>query len=376
MKAYNKQTGAVSLFIVIFTALLMTILTVSFIQLMVRDQQQASTVDLSQSAYDSATAGVEDAKRALLLYQRACTSGNVLACNTIRTVFNSQECNTLTQLPQLGLGSDPVETRIQQSVGDVQLDQAYTCVKVLLNTDDYLSELQVDESKVIQLRGTSAFDRIELSWFSERDLTTPVSPVSINGSAPSLPTRAAWPANRPSLMRAQLIQPNNNFTAGSFDNNTGNNFAHTLFLYPSTVGTTSVNFSDDFRRSSANSTPRQIRCSAAVPAGGYACRADMVMPRATPAGQPTYLALTSFYNESNIQIRLRNGAAYVQLDGVQPQVDSTGRANSLFRRIEARVELTDETYPFPESALDLSGNLCKNFMVTDAAADYSSSCTP
>ncbi|MNT89909.1 hypothetical protein D3C72_2307220 [compost metagenome] len=74
------------------------------------------------------------------------------------------------------------------------------------------------------------------------------------------------------------------------------------------------------------------------------------------------------------------GATTVPFDGVIAKIDATGRANDLFRRVESTVELEPINFPYPEAAVDISGNLCKNFVVTDGTGPnrgYSAgSCTP
>lgn len=397
MKNRTHELGAVSLFIVVFTALLITVVTVSFIRLTVRDQQQATTVDLSQSAYDSAQAGVEDAKRAIIRYQTVCATSDSATCLAAQTKINSTECN-------VGLSDivTPVdgEVKIQQSTGDNALDQAYSCVKVNLDTEDYLGILPTNGSKVVPLVSTKPFNTVLLEWYSSENLQTTNSfDVDLqSGASLSQPllAQSAWKPNRPSLMRAQLMQfSTTGFTLGNFDsvNASGQSNANTLFLYPTgTTGTESSTIDEasfvgrDARgvptgTRTTTSNPLPVSCSGNLTKGGYACRVRLTLPDPIGAGsRVTYLKLSALYNKTNFRLTLsNNGVDAAIFSGVQPQVDSTGRANDLFRRVQSRVELTDlvdSSFPYPDNAVDITGNLCKDFLITDTASDYNNTCSP
>lgn len=390
MGRHNQQRGAVSLFIVIFSALLMTVVTLSFIRLMVQDQQQASDSDLSQSAYDSAVSGVEDAKRAILIQQAVCgASPGSQKCADLKKAMNSQKCTTLTDMGITGLKQETKsgnsEVMIQEVDGtDSVMDQAYTCVKIALDTPDYLGTLKAGESNVIPLTTTGAnVQSIELSWFSYEDFSSvaPSATRTVNlESNPSMPLYAAggsttnvWPKNRPSLVRAQLMQfsdvPAIGFNLSDFDSGGD---ASTLFLYPSGVGATSTSFASDTRRDAANNL-QPVSCNASLLSQLYACTETITLPNPVQGGSShrlSYLRLSSLYNGMHYTIKLKDGTGnYIDFHGVQPSVDSTGRANDLFRRVQSRIELSSN-FPYPDAAVDVTGGICKTFTVTDNAGDY------
>lgn len=365
----KRQQGAVSLFIVIFTALLMTTITVSFMQLMTKDQQQATYGDLSESAYDSAVAGVEDAKRALLLEQD-CFGQSTARCNTIRSAIASGECNTLDVI--FGTGST-TETRIKQSDEDEKLEQAYTCVKITKDTPAFLGALNTGMSPtLVPLRAKESFNRVVISW-SQSKTGGPVN-LPANGSKALPPVGASWPETRPALLRAQLINGKGNFYLSDFDKS---GFSNTLFLYPSPTGLQTADFVVDNRRSpSGGSEPQLIDCKDQVASGEYACRVEINMAPAIAGGnQAAFLSLAALYHATDFKIQLMNGSTDVLFEGVQPEVDSTGRANDLFRRVVSRIELND-TFNYPLAAIETPGNLCKNFSVTTEANDYKNQCAP
>ena len=99
----------------------------------------------------------------------------------------------------------------------------------------------------------------------------------------------------------------------------------------------------------------------------------MSLPSGTDPARFHYLTLASVYRDTSFEVRLLNGADTVQFKNVQPEIDVTGRANDVFRRLVSRVESADASEaPYPRAALGSGRDICKDFVVTDDPDDYRS----
>lgn len=389
MKKYvrNQQSGMVSLFIVIFSALLISVLVIGFIRLMIQDQQQATNNDLSQSAYDSAMSGVSDAKRVI----RACELGSAAAC----TALNDQKCETVVKSGIVGVSSDKETTIKSLGSSDKTLNQAYTCVVVTMNTPDYLVNLKEGQSQVVPLKATAPFNTIVVQWMHRNDGSNGSAylggdPTNINqptsgNNYSTLPSESGWDSSAPSLLRLMAATPAtaSNVSLSSLD--TGE--ASTIFLRPANImasGTSNIIVplgSPRAAASGSNATTNlwAVACSNAQYTGGdYACQATLQVGHDVPTGSTVaFMQLTSLYRDTSVKISLLESpsATAVTFDGVQPMVDSTGRANDVFRRVSSRLQVGSAGFPLPEAAIDTTGSLCKDFYVTGTTSGGNVSCT-
>lgn len=362
----RQQAGSVSIFSVIFASLLLTVVTVSFIKLMVTDQQQATTNDLSQSAYDAALAGVEDAKRVI----RACQKGKSTACDALA---KPHDCKVVYR-SQAVANSSPEETRVVSNSSNGQrYDQAYTCINITMDTSDYLYKSVVDRSQIVLLRSKQEFDTIQIEWFSRDDtaMSQATNPTT-DGNTSSLPPKANLHIGAPPLLRAQIITPGTSFRLDELDA-TGRSV--TAFLRPYIVTastlTTELDLSHQARATSDgeyDNSVSPVACHADFPHQGYACHAKLkVQPVSAANSKHALLRLTPLYRGGSVRVSLHKGGVPVTLDGVQPSVDATGRAANVFRRVDARLQIGSD-FPYPEYAVEVMKSLCKDFSVTDSQA--------
>jgi len=294
------------------------------------------------------------------------------------------------------------EILVQQSSSgtDTTLQQAYTCVLVQLETDNYVWPIKTGESQLVPLVGRDAFNTVTIRWFDKDNLTNTTGAVNLPGVTATHPfvPQTSWVADRPSVMRAQLIQFGSSFRMTDFDyvNASGQSNANTVFLYPTSgVGATSAAFTAlDTRATSATDEPdpdnpsqtaHAVRCQSNISAGGYACSMSLTLPTPIGGGDRTaFLRLTPYYTGANIEVVLSNGVPtasgnnIVKFKDVQPLIDSTGRANDVFRRVQSRVDLYNTDFPYPDATIDITNNFCKNFAVSDNPSTYTSTntCTP
>jgi Tfp pilus assembly protein PilX len=370
-----RERGATSLIVVMFSVLLFAVVVVGFLQLMTHEQESSTDNELSRGAYDSALAGVEDGKRVL----KGCLNGDTSACDAI----NAGKCTTISDagFTQLTDGEVYLKSVASSGLTDTQYEQAYTCVKIALNTADYLGNLSAANSSttLIPLKTATEATQVQLQWFmTSAGMTSTLK----DATHVELPARSAWTYDKPPVIRVDLINLKAGATVNSLDTSTG---AWTLYLYPQQKSmldsSTSYNIGDQDSRSHSGSSanaPRGVSCDTAK-LSSYACNVTLALPGGVDTtGNDVYIRLTALYNSTDFvlapQASDSTSISYVR---VQPSIDSTGRAADVFRRVEARVESTDDQTAYPRATIDITNNLCKTVSVTDQASEYSAGgCTP
>ena len=369
-KIFKFKQGAVSIFVVIFTSLLIGLIALAFIRLMILGQRRALNSDLADSAYDSALAGLEDAKRAIIEYERNICANDATKCRELaNNVLNGNNCDAIQYI----LGGDKgKEVPIAKKGGSNALDQAYTCVKIKYFTDNYVRDLKqgAGEQIVLPLNVNKEMTSIRLQWHSPKDsVNSNYNFDNISGSALyKWPNTQEW-GSKPPVLMVQLIKE-------------GESDPKTLFLRPVAGGSGTANFGDDDSTNKLHWKPDKAPVSAVHCQKGrspYECSVVLSGFSVQPGDRQTFLRITKIYDTQttiNFDPNTSGTPDVTRFNGIQPEIDVTGRANHIFRRVKARVEFTTGLFPYPSAALHVGGNICKSFEMTDYRLKNDKSFTP
>ena len=442
---YSKiKKGATSLIVTLFFTLLAGILVLSFVSIMLSNINESTNYNLSQSAYDAALAGIEDAKVMLLLYNNCVARGDIASARCkdvvekIEAEDSNKNCDLIREALKRKSGDSDRETVIRTdnsssaaSGVDATFDMAYTCVLVSTETPNYLGTISKDtDTRIIPLRthkitdddgkAVSPIKYVRVEWFSNEDasmivdngLASIYDPAGIyNGSGNngfannkvnaenvvSGKNQFKADATLPPALNVGFVQAGmhafasdaTGFKLSDFKmrnetyterTNRGrltlrpigasgtigvNKIGKTAFPLSTMAAATNYNNTVAQSTYNADNSPMDVKCYTATTVGShpYACSVDIELPDTywsdTAQDGIRYLILSSPYASPDISFSVtlfNDEDKVVNFVGVQSSVDSTGRANDLFRRVDARVELIDTGYPFPKYTL---GVYCK-----------------
>lgn len=425
MKLVNKyMKGAASFYIVAFSTLILMIVAISFATVIISEVERTSNDDLSQSAYDSALAGIEDAKLAYYNYQNCLKKGNVQAeepnddlnvtCNEIlyymdiaNSDLGAEDCEIVWKiLGKSDVNGNKIKGEIVESTSDVSgnnMYQATTCVTMTDVSDGYRGTLTSSNiMDVIKLKFANGVDvdnisSMRLRWFSRDDA---VKTMGDNSNAKfvyktGFPTLSV-PVTAPPVVSLTILQTGPVFNIDSFNKIVSNEQTDrgTLYFTP-VVGDPSNNYISKSALVKSNdktvkNNPYNVECTEYVNRiDGYACSVIVELPKpvdgernkdtfeaivSMPYGQPSTEFLLEFYCSDGAlcgteSIGSSSGAPVAKMKGVQLEVDSTGRANDLYRRVVATLKSKNDLTLSVMGPLELldSGEdtgLTKNLTVT------------
>ncbi len=373
----NFKKGLASIFIVVFTALLLGLITLSFARLMIKDQQRATNSDLSQSAYDSALAGVEDAKRAIVRFYKDCLNspGTDECTKKLADSLSGEDCDAISSL----LGEAKPTSGSDYKIADA--NQYYTCVKIKLNTLDYVGEMSKPGHQFtvpLKAKAGETIKSLRISWYNQSDLENSSNPVTLSPNPTDgmyFKTDTEWMKNNtPPVIIANYFKLADNLSKYDINSPIADRSSWQLYLYPLSDVNDLATFSLDTRGgSNKEAVIVKTKCDPTFAgASGFACTQTIELPAPITDSNTSwhYLRIAKRYSsKANFKVEMLNSAGNpVYFDGVQPEIDSNGRANDIFRRVIARVEpIPDAGAPYPTSAVEIGkGDFCKKVTVGDS----------
>ena len=403
------REGAASFYVVAFATLVFVIIAVSFAAVVVAEMVRTSNADLSQSAYDSALAGIEDAKLAFYNYQMCKEQGNFaieptgdgpVTCSEIIWYMENPDCDMVAHiLGRIGKNESNKAVTIQETKeGDNSMQQSYTCVTIASKLNDYrstlteanpthvirvkLDDIEADKIKSVKLSWSLIKDGAELAFTNISDRTVQF-PSDRIATPPTISLGLVQTAERFKLDQFDRVKenatnrgtiflvPTNSATRAS-ESNAPDNY---IGVYDDAKGINKVSAAQIVK--SNDRTVKNVPYAVYCPEGEtteFVCSTIVELPGvidgnrseetfifvvSIPYGQPsTDFALEFYCDEGVVCGETTIGGEAISssqavLEGVQVKIDSTGRSNDLYRRVEARLDVGDASFPYPLYALEL-----------------------
>lgn len=324
--ARHDQSGFVAIFSVLVIMGILTLLVLGFSSITRQAQKRTLDDHLSTQAFYAAESGLN------------------MVASTIDTATEKQEC--------LG-GSYNYTLDSGNNIG-------ISCILIdKTPTDIEFSQVPVSgtgEPEVTRIGTASTITNLVFEWDSyDCDGPCPIANRPPQNGLPQLVAQNVWGTNV-GILRVDLvpadIPPSNRdgLVAGTY----------TFFLYPTqSGGGTSISVLAGLDGQGA------VLVTNCTSSGAYRCRASVQLQGSTRNAY--YMRLVSHYNPVSVRSMVTDGSGNaIALENSQAVIDVTGRANDVYRRLQARVPLNlDASYKvgLHDTFVLYSGtSICKRYL--------------
>lgn len=427
----SDQRGQVAILTVSIFMVVFAVLTVGFAYVMTSTVKDSTNDSTSYSARAAAESGVEDAKRLLkYCYSHMNSSGGFdsdqssrICSKVINKSYADQTCNTaidamtstdeakrvFTLDKALETSHDGKRIRVYDTIGSNRGGRAieyYQCLKLATRTEDYTGVLTAEgQSVIIPLRLVDKYGNranakyIAIQWHNNSTSSVGDKPATAAPSNVTLPKKSEWKtsgrslsdSNVPAVLRAQFVpvtEGNGNVSVQKLSDD-----SRAVTVRPTTSSTSASWGSDGYRvyalkskislqNYSVSSEPNATAHPSIVGLNGcnnrdqYACNVSFNNAGDIDTGsRGWYLRLSAIYKNTHFRITACKGDEnpcnandYLYFDGIQPEVDVTGKSANSYNRIKARLEPKYDTSNdlsnwWPDYAIDTAGKVCKDITV-------------
>lgn len=328
-KIQSNQEGIIAITVTLMIMLVLTLITTGFAQMARREQREALDRQLATQALYAAESGINDGQRII---------------NDPSTPANYEKSSCA---PEVGQPSSQLDTEI-----------SYSCLLIKQKLPNLIFEtVRIDKSTVTTAIPESAaghdFTKLVIAWQNSGE-SNANTVRSNNNFVPA----NQWTNQEVGVLRIDLvpiIDTGSPQTATTLRNGTFTAFLRPKLNFATGDGVVSYTASSSDQGKIVNAN-----CTSAV-----ARKCQVIVTGL--AGSNYFLRMKGIYNPVNAFICAGSDVSTgcdenITLNDTQSEIDATGRANDVLKRLKVRVNKTPDyngVHNRPEFSVDSSDSICK-----------------
>ncbi len=335
-KIYQNESGLVSLVVTFIIMIVLSLIVTGFAQIARREGRLSLDRQLSTQATYAAESGINDAKRAIFDPSASTPTQNPYSAK------NGSADKTDCQ-------PNPTSTFLGPNTNRLSDNVSYSCLLIDQSPPDQtFDNISTDHSTLVNVKtinsGGSAtnVDDLTLSWQAKDASTQSANTFS----PPALPTEGAWNSGsiKTGILRVDVAKLDN-LSRTSLSSN-----QFTVFLYPQPAGSNTVSYVTG--NPAAQGAIVNATCNGS---GDYYCTM-----RVTGLNYSNFvLRVRSIYSANKLIVKPTDPNK--QMVGGQIDIDSTGKAGDVLKRIKVRSKSPDSGLNdmFPDYGMEVQAGICK-----------------